>query len=78
MSDHILHGLQEAVNDDAAGMGWTIANYAAVVGLQRINAEGQIETTVGLYYQDGQPDYTTEGLLIQGDRLRAQVYEDRE
>lgn len=76
MSEHILNGLQKAVDGD--GPGWAVMHYAAVVGLSRINSEGQIETTVGLYYADGQADYTTEGLLIQGDRLRASVHEEQE
>lgn len=76
MTDHILTGLQTAI--DETGSAWSVVNYAAVVGLARLNAEGQIETTVALYYADGQPDYTTEGLLIQGDRLRAAVHEEWE
>jgi len=76
MTDHILAGLQAGVDD--ANSGWSVVNYAAVVGLARLNSEDQIETTIALYYADGQPDYTTEGLLIQGDRLRASVHEEWE
>jgi hypothetical protein len=78
MAEPILAGLQTAIDRDVNGAGWTVAHYAAVVGLQRLTADGQIETTIALYYADGQADYTTEGLLVQGDRLRAQVYEERD
>lgn len=76
MPDHILAGLQMAIDENRQG--WAVTNYAAVVGLSRINSDDQIETTLALYYADGQPDYTTEGLLIQGDRLRASVHEEQE
>jgi hypothetical protein len=67
MSDEILNGIQETVNRDQPG--WAVSHYAVVVGLEHITADG-IETGVGLYMPDGQPDYVTEGLLAQGERLR--------
>jgi hypothetical protein len=76
MTDHIMTGLQAGIDEN--NQGWSVVNYAAVVGLSRINSDDQIETTLALYYADGQPDYTTEGLLIQGDRLRASVHEEQE
>jgi hypothetical protein len=62
--DPILNGLQAGIDRDRAG--WNVTNYVCVVGISRINDEGQIETSAGVYYADGQPDYTTKGLLNKG------------
>lgn len=63
--DPILAGLQAGIDRDRPD-GWSVTNYVAVVGLSRINDDGQVENSAGVYYADGQPDYTTRGLLDKG------------
>jgi hypothetical protein len=65
MTDHLLRGIQSAINIDQPG--FTVAHHAVIVGLQRLDDASGIQSGVGT--PDGQPDDSAEGLLIQGDRL---------
>jgi hypothetical protein len=67
MSDPITDGLQKAV--DIQRPGYTVTNFAAIVGMQTVDENGRVKTVVTLYHPIDQPDYTTEGLLYRGDRL---------
>ena len=52
--------------------GWTVANYAVVVGIERLSTDGEeirVDTNVALYAPDGQHPYVTDGLLLHADRI---------
>lgn len=68
MTDHNMRRIQSAINIDQPGC--TVAGYAVISGLQRLDEAHGIESAVEFYTPDGQPDYTTKGAPIQGDRLR--------
>jgi hypothetical protein len=48
---------------DAAGDGWSATQYVIVMGLERINSDGNLETIAWHWSPQGQPDWQTAGLL---------------
>jgi len=75
--DPIAEAAQQVIDRDWPG--WSLANYVMVVGVARIDDDGRVATTIGLYQPVGQPDYTTLGLLVAGNDLREQAeQEERE
>lgn len=48
---------------DAAGDGWTLGQYVICMGLQRINADGSVDSTAWYWAPNGQPDWQSLGLL---------------
>lgn len=68
MSEEILAGLQHKINCDQPG--YIVTNYVAVVEIQYLDDDGKVQSGLGLYTPDGQPDHITEILLIRGERMR--------
>jgi hypothetical protein len=68
MSEHVTPqdiielALQHAV-DQALGSDWLVTHYAAVVGFQRCDENGVVHNEARLFIPEGQPPYTTAGLL---------------
>lgn len=48
---------------DAAGDGYQAAQFVVCMGLERINAAGELEATPWLWAPPSQPDWMTGGLL---------------
>lgn len=46
--------------------GWSVAHYATMVGIDRVSDDGTVETATFVHAPDGQADYMTGGLLIDG------------
>jgi hypothetical protein len=69
VTDPILAGLQDAIDKDDDGT-WRVSYYAAIVFYERLDADGELIHGLSLYSKDGQPDFITEALIAQGDRLR--------
>ena len=61
MTDSIRAAIQAALN--ACGDGWACAQYTVVMGLERITAEGTIESTAWMWSPPEQADWMTAGLL---------------
>lgn len=76
VSDAITAALQDAIDHNAAG--WRVSHYVAVVGLDRINSDGQVETSAAIYHPDGQADYITNGLLLKADHLLAECDDEED
>lgn len=61
--------LQHLLNCE--GEGWILTDYVAVVGLQRLNPSGVVESTAWPISPRDQPDYITDGLLAAAEDIRA-------
>jgi hypothetical protein len=78
MSEPIREAIQAFL--DTIGDGWTVTNFCIPMGIERVNA-GEFESTVWMYEPPFQPNYTTDGLLLEADRIQNQyvaVEEDGE
>lgn len=69
----MLAAIQSALNEGHPG--WHVNHFVCLVGAERVNADGDIESCTALYIADGQADYITTGLLCAADELRYD-YED--
>ena len=77
--DPILAAIQQSLDTGGDGWcGWSVAHYVVVIGLARVTADGEVETDECLRSPDGQPSYTTEGLLIHGERMWDQIESESE
>jgi hypothetical protein len=56
---------------DTLDGGWTVTNFCIPMGIERVNA-GEFESTVWMYEPPFQPNYTTDGLLMEADRIQNQ------
>lgn len=56
---------------DREGDGWHLRDWVVVVGLERINAAGEVETTPWMSAPVSQPDWVTDGLIAAGEDMRA-------
>ena len=70
MSPHdlIRAALQNLLN--AEGDCWLLDDFVLVLGLQRINSDGQVESTAWVWSPMEQADYKTDGLLSAALELR--------
>ena len=64
MSETVKSSLQRVI--DQIDGSWSVAHYIAVVGLQRIGSEGQIETCAFITHPEDQASYINEGLIHRG------------
>lgn len=62
MNDPMRDAIQRILLD-AAGDGWSATQFVIAMGLERINSDGQLETTAWHWAPPGQPDWQTSGLL---------------
>lgn len=68
--DRIREAIQ-AVIDAEEGQGWNVAQWVAVMGLERILSDGRIEACSSYLAPPDQADWMTAGLLEAGLELRA-------
>jgi hypothetical protein len=73
VSDPVRAALQQIL--DACGDGWTVADYCVVMGLERVNSDGEIETTPWWTAPTQQATWITDGLIIALDRMHAAAVE---
>lgn len=64
--------LSVAIQDvlDAEGDGWTLSHYIVVMGIERMNSEGSVDSAAWIAKPAEQPEYVTDGLI-------SSVIEDR-
>lgn len=55
---------------DEAGDGWTVNQYVIAMGLERITAQGTLESTAWYWAPPEQPDWQTAGLLEQATEMQ--------
>lgn len=61
MTDKLRAAIQEIL--DADGEGWSVGQFVIVMGLERVNADGSVESTPWWWAPSNQPDWMTGGLL---------------
>lgn len=64
MGDPLLDALQSRVSEDSPG--WAVTLYVAVVGLQRLDSNGDVESGIEVYSLNGQHPVSTDGLFNWG------------
>ena len=48
---------------DSYGDGWQVAQYVACLGLERVNSDGELESSPWILAPPQQPEWMTDGLL---------------
>lgn len=69
--DPIRAGIQQIL--DESGDGWTAHHYIACVGIERVTADGDLESTSWYVTPGTQADYITDGLLTAIEEARAHM-----
>jgi hypothetical protein len=66
--DRLRNAIQKLLN--AEGDGWILDQFVLALGLQRVNSEGDVESTAWVWAPAEQPDWQTDGLLQAASELR--------
>ena len=69
--ERIRDAIQAIVNEEGQSEGWALGQFVVVMGLERINAEGNVEATSWFWTPPNQADWMTIGLLEAGIEMRA-------
>lgn len=64
MGDPLLDALQARVSEENPG--WAVTLYVAVVGTQRLDSNGHVESGIEVFALDGQHPVSTDGLFNWG------------
>jgi len=67
MSDQLRRSIQQLL--DQHGDGWAVTQYVVVMGLERLDSSGQVESIAWLYTPLEQADWQTTGLLEHAQEL---------
>lgn len=67
--DHLRTALQYLL--DCEGDGWQLNHYAIVLGLERMDSDGRVASTVWVTSPLDQADYVTDGLLSAAEDMRS-------
>ena len=66
--DRLRNAIQKLLNQE--GDGWVLNEFVIALGLQKMNSEGEIESTAWVWAPADQPDWITDGLLRAASELR--------
>jgi hypothetical protein len=66
--ERLRNAIQKLLNADNEG--WVVNEFVLALGLQRMNSDGQIESTAWVWAPKEQPDWMTDGLLRAAAELR--------
>ena len=66
--DRLRNAIQKLLN--AEGDGWILDQFVLALGLQRVNSDGDVESTAWVWAPAEQPDWQTDGLLNAAAELR--------
>lgn len=61
---------------DAHGDGWQCAQFVICMGLERVTADGELESSPWIWAPGQQPDWQTDGLLDAAMEMRHSVIDD--
>ena len=61
---------------DAHGDGWQVAQLVVSMGLERVNSDGELESSPWIWAPPQQPDWMTDGLLEASMEMRHSVIDD--
>ena len=66
--ERLRNAIQKLLNQE--GDGWVLNEFVMALGLQKLNTEGEIESTAWVWAPADQPDWITDGLLRAASELR--------
>jgi len=66
--ERLRNAIQKLLNQE--GDGWVLNEFVMALGLQKLNAEAEIESTAWVWAPADQPDWITDGLLRAASELR--------
>ena len=66
--DRLRNAIQKLLNQE--GDGWVLNEFVIALGLQKMNSEGEVESTAWVWAPADQPDWITDGLLRAASALR--------
>jgi len=66
--DRLRAAIQRLLNDE--GDNWVLGQFVLALGLEKMNSEGQVESTAWVWAPADQPDWITDGLLRTATELR--------
>jgi len=66
--DRLRNAIQKLLN--AEGDGYVLNEFVLALGLQRMDSEGNIDSTAWVWAPAEQPDWITDGLLRAASELR--------
>jgi hypothetical protein len=66
--DRLRNAIQKLLNQE--GDGWVLNEFVIALGLQKMNSEGEVESTAWVWAPADQPDWITDGLLRAASELR--------
>jgi hypothetical protein len=66
--ERLRNAIQKLLNQE--GDGWVLNEFVIALGLQKLNSEGEIESTAWVWAPADQPDWITDGLLRAASELR--------
>lgn len=55
---------------DSFGDGWQCAQYVVCLGLERVNSDGELESSPWIWAPPQQPEWQTDGLLVAAAKMR--------
>jgi hypothetical protein len=66
--DRLRNAIQKLLTQE--GDGWVLNEFVLALGLQKMNSEGEVESTAWVWAPADQPDWITDGLLRAASELR--------
>jgi hypothetical protein len=66
--ERLRNAIQKLLNQE--GDGWVLNEFVIALGLQKMNSEGEVESTAWVWAPADQPDWITDGLLRAASELR--------
>lgn len=75
MSDELAAAIRRAVQAvlDADGDGYHVAQFVVCMGIERVTSDGELESAPWLWVPPGQPEWMTDGLLINAIDIRSEI-----
>lgn len=75
MSDELAAAIRRAVQAvlDADGDGYHVAQFVVCMGIERVTGDGELESAPWLWVPPGQPEWMTDGLLINAIDIRSEI-----
>ncbi|SLC66628.1 Uncharacterised protein [Mycobacteroides abscessus subsp. massiliense] len=77
MSEHPDELMQKYVEAMDQEPGWRVSDFVLMVGFERVQADGTIEHTYGVYEGENQSTWATHGLVAGMVRMRQLQWQNR-
>lgn len=61
---------------DGEGDGWTLSHWITIMGIERMNSDGEVDTAVWITKPQQQAEYVTDGLITAAFDARNEYSDD--